>query len=117
MSDSDAMLRILLANVVVELLPLLLIIAGIVLMIKARRAGPGASVRRYLGISFVSLPVGIFVYILAGIVAASMRGDGHFYSVPFGGYSVSNNTALLASVLVWIAVVFLALVAVFRPRQ
>jgi hypothetical protein len=111
------MLRILLANAVVELLPLLLLVAGIVLMIKGRRAGPGTSVRRYLGISFVSLPVGVFTYIISGIIAASMRGDGHFYSVPFGGYTVSNNAALLASALVWIVLVFLALAAVFRPRQ
>jgi hypothetical protein len=111
------MLRILLANVVVELLPLLLIVAGIVLMIKARKVGPGASLRRYLGVSFVSLPGGIFTYIVFGIIAAAIRGDGHFYSVPFGGYSVSNNTAIVASALIWIASIFLVLAAVFRPRQ
>jgi hypothetical protein len=116
-SKLDVILRILFANFIVEILPLLLIIAGILLVIKARKAGPGSSIRRYLGISFVSLPLGIILYIISGIVAATMRGDGHFYSVPFGGYSVSNNAADLISVLIWVALVFVVLAGLLRSRQ
>ncbi len=108
------MLRILLANFLVQILPILLIAAGIVLVVKSRREASG---RRYLGIFLVSFPVGIFVYIIAGIAAASMRGDGHFYSVPFGGYSVSDNLAIGVSIVIWVALVFLALTAVLRPKR
>ncbi len=117
MSNVEVILRILLANFIVLVLPILLIIAGILLVIKARKAGPGSSIRRYLGISLVSLPVGIVVYIIAGIAAAALRGDGHFYSVPFGGYSVSNNAADLISVLIWLALVFVVLAGKLRPRR
>jgi hypothetical protein len=117
LSKLETMLRILLANFIVQILPILLLIAGVVLVIKARRAGPGSSVRRYLGISLVSLPVGVIVYLIAGIAAAAIRAEGHFYSVPFGGYSVSNDAAILASLLLWIGLVFVALSAVLRPRR
>ena len=117
MNKLDVILRILLANFIVEVLPFLLIIAGILFVIKARKAGPGSSTRRYLGISLVSLPLGIIVYIIAGIVAAAMRGDGHFYSVPFGGYSVSNNAADIISVLIWVGLIFVVLAGVLRPRE
>jgi hypothetical protein len=117
LSRLEIILRTLLANFIVQVLPVLLILAGIFLVIKARRAGPGSSIRRYLGISLVSLPVGIIVYIIAGIAAAAIRGDGHFYSVPFGGYSVTNNAADLASILIWVALVFVVLAGLLRPRQ
>ena len=117
MNKLGIILRILLANFIVEILPLLLVIAGIVLVINARKAGPGSSIRRYLGISLLSLPLGIIVYIISGIVAAAMRGDGHFYSVPFGGYSVTNNAADLTSVLIWVALIFVVLAGVLRPHQ
>ena len=107
------MLRILLANFLVQILPLVLIAAGIVLILKSRRA---STWRRYLGISLVSFPVGIVVYIIAGIAAAAIRGDGHFYSVPFGGYSVSDNLAIGASIVIWIALVFLVLTGLLRPK-
>ncbi len=83
MSKLEIILRTLLANFIVDVLPLLLILAGILLVIKAQKSGPGSSIRRYLGISLVSLPVGIIAYIIAGIAAARIRGDGHFYGVPF----------------------------------
>jgi hypothetical protein len=111
------MLRILLAYFVVLVLPIVLAIAGLLLVMKARKEGQGSSIRRYLGISLLSLPVGVIVYIVAGIMAATVRGDGHFYSVPFGGYSVSDNAGDLASILIWVALVFLVLAGVLRPRQ
>src|SRR5260370_30192188 len=117
LSKLEIILRTLLANFIVDVLPLLLILAGILLVIKAQKSGPGSSIRRYLGISLVSLPVGIIAYIIAGIAAARIRGDGHFYGVPFGGYSVSNNTADLISVLVWVALVFVGLAGALHPRQ
>jgi len=107
------MLRILLANFLVQILPLVLIAGGIVLVVKSRRE---STWRRYLGISLVSFPVGIFVYIIAGIAAAAIRGDGHFYSVPFGGYSVSDNLAIGASIVIWIALVFFSLAVLLRRK-
>ncbi len=117
MSNHEAILRTLLAIFIVQVLPILLIVGGILFLIKARQGGPGSSIRRYVGISLVSLPAGIIVYIIAGIVAAAMRGDGHFYSVPFGGYSASNNAAILTSLFIWIGLVFVTLAVVLRPRQ
>jgi hypothetical protein len=117
LSKLEIMLRVLLANFLVQVLPILLIVAGILLVIKARKAGPGSSIRRYLGISLVSLPAGVIAYIVAGIAAAGIRGDGHFYSIPFGGYSVSNNAAILASLLLWVGLAFVILAAVLRPRR
>jgi uncharacterized membrane protein HdeD (DUF308 family) len=117
LSKLEIILRTLLANFIVQVLPILLIIGGILLVIKARKAGPRSSIRWYLGISLISLPAGIIVYIIAGIAAVTMRGDGHFYGVPFGGYSVSNNAADLASILIWVVLVFVVLAGVLRPRQ
>ena len=117
MSKLEIILRTLLANFIVEILPILLMVAGIFILIKTHKAGPGSSFRRYLGISLVSLPAGIIAYIIAGIAAAALRGDGHFYSVPFGGYSVSNNAAILASLLLWIGLIFIVLSAALSPRR
>ncbi len=108
------MLRILLANFVVQILPFVLIAAGIVLRVKSRRE---ATWQHYLGIFLVSFPVGIFVYIIAGIAAATIRGDGHFYSVPFGGYSVSDNLAIGVSIVIWMVMVFFILAGLLRPRR
>ncbi len=108
------MLRILLANFLVQTLSILLITAGVVLVVKSRRE---TTWQRYLGIFLVSIPVGILAYLIAGIATASMRGDGHFYSVPFGGYSVSDNLAIGVSIVIWVALVFLALTAVLRPKR
>ena len=108
------MFRILLAKFIVEVLPLLLIICGVILL--ARRPAADAPWKRYLGLTLISVPAGIVLYIVSGIAAAAIRGEGHFYSVPFGGYTVSNNTALGASILIWIALVFITLAAIIRPK-
>ena len=107
------MLRILLASFITQILPFVLIATGIVLILKSRR---GPTWRRYLGIFLVSFPVGIFVYIIAGIAAAAIRGDGHFYSVPFGGYSVSDNLAIAVSIVIWMALVFFSLAVLLRRK-
>lgn len=109
------MLRILLANFIVQVLPLLMIAGAILLVLKARKGGPGSSLKHYLGISLAAIPAGIIVYIASGIVAARFRGEGHFYSVPFGGYTVDNGP-IGASVALWIALIFAGLALLLRPR-
>jgi hypothetical protein len=110
------MLRILLANFIVQILPLLMLIAGIVLILRARKGRPGGTARHYIGISLAALPAGVIAYIIAGIVAAAIRGEGHFYSVPFGGYTIDNGPIGI-SVILWIAFVFAVLAFVLRPRE
>jgi len=96
------MLRILLANFIVQVLPLLMIVAAVVLVVRARKRGPASSFLHYFGISLAALPLGIIIYLFAGIAAARIRGEGHFYSVPFGGFSVgSNDKVLVSSVVFW----------------
>ena len=115
MSKFETMLRILLANFIVQVLPLLMIAASILLVLKARKGGPGSSLKHYLGISLAAIPTGIIAYIASGIVAARLRGEGHFYSVPFGGYTVDNGP-IGTSAALWIALIFGGLALVLRPR-
>lgn len=117
MSSAESTLRILLSNFVVEILPLLMIAAAVILVLRARRGGPGSFLKHYLGISLAALPAGTIAYIAAGIAAAEFRGEGHFFSVPFGGYSVSDNLAIGTSILLWVGLVFVVLAFVLRPRQ
>ena len=109
--------RALSANFVAMVLPLILVAAGVTLVIKSRGATNVSNAKFYTGIFLLSLPLGVIVYIVSGIIAAHVRGDGHFYSVPFGGYTVSNNAALITSTVIWIAVVFFCLAAILRPRR
>jgi len=111
------MFRIFLANFIVRVLPLLMIAAAIILILKAQKGGSRSSLKRNLGIFLASLPAGIIAYIFAGIAAAAIRREGHFYSVPFGGYTVSDNLALGASIFLWVGLVFAALAFVLRPRE
>ncbi len=110
------MLRIFLANFIVQVLPLLMIAAAIILVLKARKGGPRSSLKHYFGISLAALPAGIIAYIVAGIAAARIRGEGHFYSVPFGGFTVDNGP-IGVSVVLWSAFAFAALAIVLRPRE
>ena len=115
MSQLETMLRILLANFIVQVLPLLMIAGAILLVLKARKDGRGSSLKHYLGISLAAVPAGIIAYIGSGILAARLRGEGHFYSVPFGGYSVDNGP-IGVSIVLWIALIFAGLAVVLRPR-
>jgi hypothetical protein len=117
LSNTVIIVRILLAKFVVLVLPILLIFAGVLLVMRAQKSGRNASLRRHLGILLVALPVGVVVYIFAGITAARIRGDGHFYGVPFGGYSVSSTAADLVSVLIWMALVFVVLAGILRSHK
>lgn len=110
------MLRVLLANFIGQVLPLLMIAAAITLVLKARKGGPRSSLKHYSGITLAALPAGIIAYIIAGIAAAKVRGEGHFYSVPFGGYTVDNGP-IVSSVVIWIAFIFAVLAFVVRPRE
>jgi hypothetical protein len=110
-------LRTLLANFIVMALPLLLIAAGIILVLRSRRASGGAKATFYTGVLLLSLPLGVVVYFASGMIAAILRGEGHFYSVPFGGYSASNDAALLISAIVWIGLVFVGLATILRSRN
>jgi len=114
-SQFETMLRVLIANFIVQVLPLMMIAAAILFVLAARKGGPASSWKHYLGVSLAALPVGIVAYIAAGIAAARIRGEGHFYSVPFGGYTVDNGP-LGASVVLWVAVAFVGLAVVVRPR-
>lgn len=109
------MFRMLLANFIVEYLPLALIVCGIFLL--ARRASRAVPWKRYIGIGCISLPLGVLVYIIASVIAAPLEGGGHFYSVPFGGYDPGANTAILLSAMLWIALIFGVLAFVFRARD
>jgi|SRR5215469_16717614 len=109
--------RTLLANFIVVVLPLLSIAGGVILVLRSRSASGSANVGFYTGILLLSLPLGLVVYLGSGMIAAILRGEGHFYSVPFGGYSASNDAALLISALVWSGLVFICLAAILRPRK
>ena len=109
--------RTLLANFIITVLPLLLIVAGIILVSRFRSASGGAKAWFYTGILLLSLPSGMVAYIGSGMIAAILRGQGHFYSVPFGGYTSSNDAALLISAAVWIGLVFICLAGILRTRK
>jgi hypothetical protein len=109
--------RTLLANFMVMGLPLLLISSGIILILKSRSATGGANARFYIGAVLLSLPLGLVAYVGSGVIAATLRGEGHFYSVPFGGYNASNDAALVSSAVVWIGMTFICLAAILRPRN
>ena len=57
---------------------------------------------RWMVILFGSIPAALLTYYTAGIGTALAIGEGHFYSVPFGGFSVgSNDKVLVSSVVFW----------------
>jgi len=109
------MLRVLLANFIVQVLPLLMIVAAVILILKARKGGPGSGFKHYMGLSLAAIPGGIIAYIFSGIVVAAIRKAGHFYSVPFGGYTIDNGPLVVSAVL-WIALIFAMLAFLLRSR-
>ena len=58
----------------------------------------------WMVITFGALPSALVFYFLLGISLARAMGQGRFFSVPFGGYSVSGNEVLVASVVFWLIV-------------
>jgi hypothetical protein len=83
------MIRTLLATFLTMWLPLLLIAAGILLVVKSYSERGGANAKFYTGALLLSVPLRLVAYIASGMIAAALRGGGHFYSVPFGGYTAS----------------------------
>jgi hypothetical protein len=86
-------------------------------LVKSRSARGGANAKFYTGALLLSVPLGLIAYIVSGMIAAALHGGGHFYSVPFGGYTASNDAALASSSLLWIAMVFICLFVTLRPRS
>lgn len=114
---ADMTFRTFLANFITMWLPLLLVAAGIFLVVKSRSARGGAKARFYTGVFLLSLPLGLIAYLASGMLAAILHGGGHFYSVPFGGYTASNDAALAISAVVWMVVVFICLAVILHPRN
>jgi hypothetical protein len=109
--------RTFLATFITMVLPLLLIAAGILLILKSRSARADANARFYTGVFLLSLPLGLIAYLASGMLAAILHGGGHFYCVPFGGYTASNDAALAISAVVWMVVVFICLAVILHPRN
>ena len=98
-----------------EICPVLILVTGIeVLRRNYRFSVPWT---RFLSLGLVSVPAGLVAYLIASWKAAAIRGDGHFYSVPFGAYTVLNPIPLALSLLIWTALVFVLLALVFLPRR
>lgn len=88
---------------------------GILLIAITGRNARWRMVRNIAGFFLVAVPGGGLAYLFSGIWIARVRGAGHFFSVPFGGYTVTDS-ALLSSVICWVGLVFALLVALFRQR-
>ena len=67
---------------------------------------------RWMVIAFGCIPAALLTYYLLGMGTALAIGEGHFYSVPFGGFSVGGSDAALGgSILFWL-VVWLGILAI-----
>jgi hypothetical protein len=105
------MARVLFANFLFTILPILLTVSGIFLIAKGRTMA-----RRCVGIFLIALPIGPILYITAGIVQRWIRADKSFYGVPFGGYGLSDNTGVGISLIIWICAVIVVLAGILRRR-
>jgi hypothetical protein len=88
---------------------------GIFLVASTGRDSRWQVVRNLAGFILIAVPVGGLGYLFSGIWIARARGVGHFFSVPFGGYAVSDS-ALTSSLGCWVGLVFALLLFVFRRR-
>ena len=100
--------------------PFLLLLAaplaiGIYLIAAMPKNSRWRAARTFLGALLVALPVGGLGYFFSGIWVARARGIGHFFSVPFGGYAVTDNAVFL-SLMCWIGLVFVLLGLALRKR-
>ncbi|HSA93695.1 MAG TPA: hypothetical protein VLE48_11845 [Terriglobales bacterium] len=88
------------------ILPLIFVVfvgTGAWLLLKSSgRGGAWAALGHVAGALVISLPLGLLTYGVLGIGIARYRREGHFYSVPFGGYAVSD-AAFASSLLAWMA--------------
>jgi hypothetical protein len=113
-SKLETMLRILLANFIVQVLPLLMIAAGILLVLKARKRRPGSSLKHYLGISLAAIPAGIIAYIASGIGSHAFVVKAIFTAFLLAAMAWITGPSAPAFVL-WIALIFAGLAVVLRP--
>jgi hypothetical protein len=88
---------------------------GIFLIASTGRDARWGVARNLAGFVLVALPVGGLAYLFSGIWIARGRGVGHFFSVPFGGYAVTDNAVFL-SLTCWVGLVFALLLVAFRRR-
>ena len=66
--------------------------------------------KRWMVVAFGSIPGSLLTYYMLGMGIALAIGEGRFYSVPFGGFSVGgSDSALFGSIVFW----WLAWIAVF----
>ena len=89
--------------------------AGILLIATTGRKARWRIARNLAGFFLVAAPMGGLAYLFSGIWIARERGVGHFFSVPFGGYTVTDN-ALMLSLICWVGLVFALLLVVFNRR-
>jgi hypothetical protein len=87
------------------MLPIILLLAvplaaGIYLVVSARKNSRDGVVRSTAGIFLMALPPGGLGYLFSSIWIAREQGVGHLFSVPSGGYSISDS-ALLSSLGCW----------------
>ncbi|HXE91085.1 MAG TPA: hypothetical protein VNK82_09000 [Terriglobales bacterium] len=101
------------------ILPLIFVVfvgAGAFLLLKSAGGSGGlATLGRVVGALVISLPLGLLTYGALGIGIARYRQVGRFYSVPFGGYAVSD-AAFAWSLVTWMAPWLAAVVLVTRRR-
>jgi len=72
---------------------------------------------KHILIGLASILAGAVTYFFLGIALARIKGQGHFYSWPFGGYSVGgSDSVLMTSLAFWIILWFLALAKLFQQR-
>ena len=100
--------------------PFILVLAvplalGIFLVAATGRESRWRIARNLAGFALIAVPVGGLGYLFSGIWIARARGVGHFFSVPFGGYAVSDS-ALTSSLGCWVVLVFTLMLVVFRRR-
>jgi hypothetical protein len=88
---------------------------GIFVVAMTGRQSRWRVVRNLIGFALIALPAGGLGYLFSGIWIARARGVGHFFSVPFGGYAVSDS-ALMLSLGFWAGLVFALLLIAFRRR-
>jgi multisubunit Na+/H+ antiporter MnhB subunit len=88
---------------------------GIYLLASSRSDSRWQIARRYAGIFLIAFPIGGLAYLFAGIEIARARGVGHFFSVPFGGYVVTDS-ALALSLGCWVGIMFVLIALAFRKK-
>lgn len=106
-----------LSKVMLMFIPLIAVAIGIVLLIMRRSCTREAAWMRYLGLLLLSANLGTLMYFAASLLAARVRGDCHFYSLPIGGYGILSNASIFLSVLSWSALAFWTLTRIVLPKK